>query len=131
MLKINLLSWRNVVRQKKLRCLKMIYSVSAVSFFSLLIVFYCFSHSSVSENHTLPVAVKTEKIQLNYIGFVCQGNKQWGLVLLPSGQIVEIKMGSLIKGTLAKVIAMSRSKIWLELPHHQRMVVKMVGENML
>src|SRR3990167_3476815 len=119
MVNINLLPWREAAqknRQKKIRIL--------VVFLSLIMsagLYYFFKknmqHRNVVEkklSHQQPRMGYFSLRDMRYVGFLQSGNEWTGVVFLPNGKCVYLKIGSLVGIEKAAVSSINSEKIVLK-----------------
>lgn len=136
MIEINLLPWREYQRFSQRRRIKWFCVFFTVFFLLLALGLYHYQKKLPTQSIALirvPIVRKTEQITLidiQYVGFVSQGDRQWGLIQLPNGEVREIKVGSMIDQKAARVIAINSSEVLIALSSHEIHKIKMIEENM-
>ena len=129
MLEINLLPWREERRAQQTKT-KLMWLSSFLSLFLLVgIAAYCnVTHQKgVEENMLSEQNKKTRSVirinkilqKIKFIAYLNQDNRTWAMLMMPSGAINDVRLGSSIGVGKAKVVSISREKVVLVLPDNR------------
>jgi hypothetical protein len=137
MVEINLLPWREYARAKKRSLQKFMLSASICLGVILLVVsviiFRHFSLDSPPQN-PLADAPQSEDAQfiqqiqkIKFIGFLQQGHRQLGIVKLDTGEIRDVKIGSLIRENVL-VTGLTAAEIILQVSDNTSLKIPFTGQ---
>jgi Tfp pilus assembly protein PilN len=134
MLEINLLPWRE---QQRSRQRKQVWLSSGIALVLLALIASVPRHFTAARpptntavtttaiNHAT-VDVQQKLDQIKFVGFVRQGVRVWGLLLLANGETREVRMGANIPGMDARIVSINQQRIIVSSLDKRNYVLTMV-----
>lgn len=131
MVDINLLPWRDYVRENK-RTDKILFGISSFLFLlflcvSLQIVVIPKMHEKNSINLPAISSVRDSDDALNklkFVGYLHQNNNTWGLLQLPSGELRDVRVGDSVGIANAIVKQVEPKRMVLQFPDKSERIYK-------
>lgn len=129
MLEINLLPWRAAQRaQKKKKRYGWLLAFLSVFIGIFSVIYLVVSHQKgvrqmamskqTQINHSVSQADQLLK-KIQFIAYLNRGNRVWAMLIMPSGVIVDVRVGSDMGIAGARVASVSRDKVVLALPDNR------------
>lgn len=122
MVEINLLPWRVYLRASKQQKLKKLF-LGNVILIALLFGAYHFSVTN-HPHSALPVSSPVKpslRVNFKFVGYLQRNTIFWALVVLPTGETIDVHPGSLI-GKKIRVVSVDENKMIVEYAAHRLMI---------